>query len=136
MDNNGTTPSAKVNVQGKKLLVVEDDFYMKDLYRMQAESKGYIVATAANGTEGITQAEAFIPDIILLDLMLPNADGIEVVRTLRTKDDFKNTPVIIITNYDAPDTEQRAREAGATDYVLKIAYTPDMVTDKLQSYFS
>lgn len=135
MDDKAPTPEAPNNSQGKKLLVVEDDFFMNDLYRMQAESKGFVVETAANGLEAIEKAQTFFPEIILLDLMLPKADGIEVVKALRAKDEFKKTPIIIITNLDDPDAEKRARDAGVTDYVLKLAFTPDMVTNKLQSYF-
>lgn len=136
MDNNATVPPNTNVVSGKKLLVVEDDFFMNDLYRIQAASKGFTVDTAANGAEAIQKAQTFLPDIILLDLMLPKADGIEVVTTLRAKEEFKLTPIIIITNVDDPEIEKKARAAGTTDYVLKLAYTPDMVTNKLQSYFN
>lgn len=135
MDNNLAPVAPPTSTDGKKLLIVEDDFFMNDLYRMEGVNKGFVVETCSNGAEAIDKAPNFMPDIILLDLMLPKADGIEVVTTLRSMDQFKQTPIVIITNVDDAEVEKKARAAGATDYVLKIAYTPDMVTNKLQSYF-
>lgn len=120
----------------KKILIVEDDFYIKDLYEIQARKVGYDVITASDGEEAISKALSELPDLILIDLMIPKVDGISVIKNLKSNPKFRNIPIIIITNLEDFAKEKEAREAGASGYMLKIKYTPEMVIDNLKDYFT
>lgn len=101
----------------KKALVIEDEENIAELLQMFLEKDGYIVRTAADGREGLEQAKSFEPDIILLDIMLPKLDGVQVLKRLREDDDV--TPVIMITAKSETYDKVFALEAGADDYITK-----------------
>ena len=118
----------------KKLLIVEDDFYISDIYKTEAKRKGYIVYTAGDGEEALSLTKISRPDIILLDIMLPKVNGIDVLRTIRTWQGFSQIPVVFITNVGDSQTYQQAMQAGATDYLVKAQNTPEQIIDALQKY--
>jgi CheY-like chemotaxis protein len=118
----------------KKLLVVEDDFFIRDLYSAAAKSQGYEVLVAVDGQEALDQVRTTHPDIVLLDLMLPKIDGLTVLKTLKADKAVSSIPVIITTNLEDPAKEQEARSLGAADYFLKIKNTPTSVIEKLKMY--
>ena|SRR5437868_1250072 len=115
----------------KKLLIVEDDFYIRDLYKIEAKNKGYVVYEAADGEEALSITKVSKPDIILLDLMLPKITGIDVLKTIKSWDEFKDIPIVLFTNVSDQSTQDQARQAGATDYLLKVGHTPSEIIDIL-----
>ena len=122
------------NLGPKKVLIVEDDFYICDIYKTEAKRKGYIVYTAADGEEALSLTKVSHPDIILLDIMLPKINGIDVLRTLRTWDGFKQIPVLFITNVGDSETYQQAMQSGAQDYLVKAQNTPEQIINALAKY--
>ncbi len=99
-----------------KILVVDDEKPISDIIKFNLEKEGYDVVTAADGEEAIAQVDDEQPDLILLDLMLPKIDGLEVARRVRTK---YTTPIIMVTAKDSEIDKVLGLELGADDYVTK-----------------
>lgn len=118
----------------KKVLIVEDDFFIRDLYELEARRVGYEVTSVADGDEAIQKAKEIIPDLLLIDLMLPKKDGISVIREIKTNESLKDKPCIIVTNLADPNKEQEAREAGAVAYLLKVKNQPSQVIETFRRY--
>ena len=104
---------------GKKLLIIEDDRSLASVLEYNFESAGYQVFCAHDGQDGINQARSKQPDVILLDLMIPVIDGIEVCRQLRSESQTRETPIMMLTA-KAEETDQLIGfSVGADDYVVK-----------------
>ncbi len=101
---------------GKKVLVVDDDVKTVELVKLYLERDGYRVITAYDGVEALRQAREGHPDLIVLDLMLPGMDGIEVCRTIRTESDV---PIIMLTALTTDQDRLTGLDSGADDYVTK-----------------
>jgi adenylate cyclase len=102
-----------------KILVVDDDAFNRDLLQQELADDGHILETAADGEEALAKADQFLPDVILLDQMMPRMDGIEVVKRLKADDRLRAIPVIMVTGRGAQEDKVRGLEAGADDYVVK-----------------
>lgn len=104
---------------GKNLLVIDDEMDIAETVKIRLEVNGYSVALAYDGLDGIEKAAKTRPDLILLDILMPQVDGFEVCRRLRQIPETKNIPVIMLTAIKSPESLQKAREAGAQDYLVK-----------------
>jgi CheY-like chemotaxis protein len=115
----GSTPSsaAEPNEQRATVLVAEDHLDSRDAMRALLEAFGYRVLLAANGREAIAVALEKKPDLILMDIMMPELDGFEATRELRRHTSTADTPIIAVTAMEG--AQQLALQAGATDYVRK-----------------
>ncbi|MDN2453254.1 response regulator YycF [Lactobacillus sp. UCMA15818] len=100
----------------KKILVVDDEKPISDIVKFNLTKEGFDVYTAFDGQEAVEQVEEIIPDLILLDIMLPKMDGLEVAREVRKKYDM---PIIMVTAKDAEIDKVLGLELGADDYVTK-----------------
>jgi two-component system OmpR family response regulator len=101
----------------RRVLVVDDEESMRDLVRTALDFVGYEVATASDGLEALALVPTFAPDLVVLDVMMPRLDGMEVVRRLRAAGD--RTPVVLLTARDAPQEVVEALAAGGDDHVAK-----------------
>ena len=106
------------------LLLVEDEPDLVDLLSFSLEQAGYRVESALTGEDGLQAARRLHPDLILLDLMLPGMDGLEVCRSLRSTAELRDTPVIMLTARNAEQDIVRGLEIGADDYIAKPFSTP------------
>jgi len=104
---------------GGKILVVEDDLSIRGLLRRQLEMEGYAVEEAHDGKEGIELVARFKPDLILLDLMMPEMDGFEFLRKLRDQRDSRAIPVIVLTAKGTSEDKLEGLRDGANDYLTK-----------------
>jgi two-component system alkaline phosphatase synthesis response regulator PhoP len=102
-----------------KVLVVDDDSDIVELLEYNLVKEGYSVLTASTGKKAIEIAKTFIPDLILLDIMMPQLDGIETGRFLRQNPDIKNTYILFLTARSEEYSEVAAFEIGADDYITK-----------------
>lgn len=103
----------------KKVLVVDDEENIVELIRMNLESSGYEVIDAYTGMEAITKTNSFIPDLILLDLMLPDIDGLQLCQMLRLNEQTKDIPIIMITAKSEESDKVKGLYMGADDYITK-----------------
>jgi DNA-binding response OmpR family regulator len=101
----------------ERILVVDDDPAITSLLRRGLTYEGFAVETAADGTEALATARDHPPDLVILDIMLPGLDGIEVLRRLRAAD--QRLPILLLTARDAPADQVHGLEQGADDYVVK-----------------
>lgn len=102
-----------------KILVVDDEPDILEFLRYNLEKEGYEVATASNGEDGIALAEKNKPDLIILDIMMPKLDGVEVCRQLRSKPQFKNTIITFLTAREEDYSQIAALDVGGDDYITK-----------------
>ncbi len=99
-----------------RILIIEDDVDIARILKDQLELDGYSVETALSGTEGLEKMDSFDPDLIILDLNLPDTDGLKVCKTIRQK---SSVPIIMLTVRDSVSDKLRGFECGADDYVTK-----------------
>jgi DNA-binding response OmpR family regulator len=100
-----------------RILVIDDDPGLVRILRRSLAYEGFAVDTAASGAEGLTRARERYPDVVVLDVMMPGLDGLEVLARLRAGD--PHLPVLLLTARDAPADQVRGLEGGADDYVVK-----------------
>lgn len=116
----------------KIMLIVEDDSFLQELESNKFKKEGYEVVISGNGKDAIGQLEGSTKfDIILLDLMLPDVDGFEILKNIRANDKFKNTPVIVFSNLSEEADIDKAKKMGATDFMVKSNFTLDELTEKV-----
>lgn len=119
-----------------KILIVEDDLFIRELYERQLGIAGYQVATAADGPEGLAKVTQFQPHLLLLDIMLPQMNGLDLLKTLKAKDETKNIPVILLTNLGQDSVIKEGFSLGADGYLIKSAYTPDQIIEEVKKFLS
>ena len=119
----------------RKVLLVEDDIFIAQLYLNALEEDGDIcVLLASDGQAGLDIAKSELPDLILLDIILPKLDGFAVLEQLRLEDKTRNMPVIILSNQSKEEEIQRARKLGVKDFFIKAHNTPGEIVMKVKSY--
>lgn len=119
-----------------KVAIIEDDQTISQMYRFKFEAEGYTVDTAENGILGLQLAEAMKPDIILLDLMMPEMNGDAMLAELRKKPWGKNVKVIILTNMGEQEIPQDVKALGVSAVILKADMTPRQVADLVKKQLS
>lgn len=119
-----------------KIAIIEDDQAISQMYRFKFEAEGYEVQTAENGKLGLALAENMKPDIILLDLMMPEMTGDEVLTKLRATDWGKNIKVIILTNMGEQEIPAGVKELGVDGIILKADMTPRQVADTVKKHLA
>lgn len=101
------------------ILVVDDEPDLRLLVRMTLEGNGYVVEEASTAAEAMVQALAVRPGLILLDIRLPDAEGFEVLRTLKRTPELAETPVVMMSAHSSPPTLRKAEVIGSHDYLIK-----------------
>lgn len=112
-----------------KIAIIEDDQAISQMYRFKFEAEGFDAQTAENGKLGLELVQAMKPDIILLDLMMPEMTGDEVLEKLRASDWGKDIKVIILTNMGEQEIPPKVKELGVSGIILKANMTPRQVAD-------
>jgi len=102
-----------------KILIVEDNEMNRDMLSRRLERKGYEVVMAEDGQIGVDMSKSESPDLILMDLSLPVMDGWEATSSIKSNDDTKNIPVIVLTAHAMAGDREKALEAGADEYDTK-----------------
>ncbi|MCL4387263.1 MAG: response regulator [Patescibacteria group bacterium] len=118
--------------QKKKILLVEDDLQLIDMYQRKFEMEGFEVAIAEDGIKAMEVLKAFNPDIVLLDIMIPQVNGIEVLKQIRGDLATADLIVVMLTNLSSESTAEEIYKYGATEYIVKAEMTPMQVTDKVK----
>jgi CheY-like chemotaxis protein len=117
----------------KKILVVEDDNSLSMLLRliMKFQQEEWMLSSAANGLEALTQVEKFQPDLVLLDIMMPEMDGLEFARRVRADERWAGLTIVVLSALSDPNTKRKAREVGVQEYWTK-PISPDELQAGLQ----
>src|SRR5512136_949819 len=111
----------------EKILIIDDDLDTLKLVGLMLQKQGYLIVAANNGPQGLTQAEAENPDLILLDVMMPEMDGYEVTKRLRANALTANTPILMFTAKTQLDDKVTGFEAGADDYLTKPTHPSELI---------
>lgn len=115
-----------------KIAIIEDDSTIRQMYRMKFESEGFEVQVADNGRDGVALVSHMKPDLILLDLHMPEMNGAEALEEIRSHDWGKHTPVIILTNLGEEESPKSLRALGIHSYIVKADFTPRQVVARVK----
>jgi DNA-binding response OmpR family regulator len=114
-----------------KVLIIEDDPYLQNMYSTKLELEGFNIVSSFDGEEGAKKAGIEMPNIILLDIMLPTMNGFEVLEKIKKDEKTKNIPVVLLTNLDQKEDIQKGLSLGACDYLIKAHFLPSEVVEKV-----
>lgn len=122
----------------KKILLIEDDILLSRMYQKIFEFDKFDVTVVSNGQDGLEQARAIKPTIILLDIMMPKMNGLQVLDELKADPNTKRIPVAVLTNLAGTHDADNALAKGAAKYIIKSDFTPwqvaDMVKEIIEGY--
>lgn len=118
----------------KKILIIEDDSFFRELITKKLFSGGFSISEAPDGKLGLEKIEKLKPDLILLDLLLPNIDGFEVLERLKGNPETEKIPIIILSNLSQKEDIQKGMEMGAEDFLIKSNFALDEIIDKVQRF--
>jgi len=116
-----------------KIVLIEDNGDLQKVYAEGLQLRGLQVSVAADYNAAIALVKETDPDVILLDLLMPKVNGMDVLRTLKATDHLKDIPVIVLTNIDDPYFQKQATELGAIDFYIKSDITLDMLAQEIKS---
>ncbi len=114
----------------KKIMIIEDDKDLQEIYKLNFETAGYEVMQEFDGLDGISSVVDNKPDIILLDVMMPNMDGFAFLKAMKDNTSI-NVPVVVCSNLSDKETYAKAVAAGAVSVLLKVDYSGKQFVDKI-----
>ncbi len=120
----------------KKILIVEDEKFLAEIYRYKFVHSDFEVIEADSAEAAFEILEKEIPDLILLDILLPKDSGIDFLAKIRKIPKFSSIIVVAFSNYDEPKTKRKAIALGARDYLIKSNHTPQEIIDKINRYLA
>ncbi|HCM67807.1 MAG: hypothetical protein A2898_00030 [Candidatus Kerfeldbacteria bacterium RIFCSPLOWO2_01_FULL_48_11] len=115
-----------------KVLLVEDDAFLAGMYVTKLNLEGFQVTLASDGEQGLEEAKRVVPELILLDIVLPKKDGFEVLKELKKDSSLKNSKVILLTNLGQREDVTKGLDLGADDYLIKAHFMPSEVVEKIK----
>lgn len=119
----------------KKVLIVEDDQFLREFYQELLESEGMAIDTAGDGDTAISKIHQGGYDLILLDIMLPKKDGLQILKETKVNPPASpNGPIVVLTNIGQDAIIKNCFEAGAAGYMIKSALNPDQVLQEIHNY--
>ncbi len=116
----------------KKILIIEDDSFLQGLASRKLRSEGYDVFGAGNSAEAFKILDGLKPDLILLDLLLPDVDGFEILKKINEKGTIKSVPIIVFSNLSEEKDIKRATDLGVKEFMVKANFTLDELSQKIQ----
>ena len=120
----------------KKVLVIDDEAPIREIYQKEFSREGFNTVVAVDGEDGLLKAGKEIPDLILLDIMLPKLSGIDVLKSLKKNPLTKDIPVLLLTNLGEETIIKEGFTLGADGYLLKVSYTPAQVVEECRKFLN
>ena len=120
----------------EKILIIEDEKILAEMYRDKFIFEGFKVISAFSAEEGFKVIQKEIPDLILLDILLPEENGVSFLAKIKKISGFSSIPVLVFSNYDSPDIKKEALGLGAKEYLIKTNYTPNEIVVKIRKALS
>lgn len=118
----------------KRILIIEDDKFLGSLLARKLEKEEFVTSLATNGMEALSKINESLPNLILLDLILPNINGFEILEILKKNQKTKDTPVIILSNLGQKEDIEKSLKLGAADYLVKAYSTPQEIVEKIKIF--
>lgn len=119
-----------------KVLIVEDDLFLSDLYKMEFEKYGFLVTQAFDGADALAKVSLEKPAIIILDLILPEFSGLEVLEKIKGDQTLGKTPIVVLSNLRDEEVIKKALALGADGYIIKATLTPKQVVEEAKKYLN
>ena len=116
-----------------KILIVEDDKFVSELYEHQFTKQGFVVRVAGDGEAALNALGSENFNLVLLDIMIPKIDGLEVLKRMKANTATKEIPVVILSNLGQEELIKQALQTGAKAYIVKSLYTPTQVVAEVRS---
>lgn len=120
----------------KKILIVEDDKFLGKMLSKMLEGSNYDISIASSGKEALAKAVSENPSLILLDIMLPDLDGFDILQSLKNNEATNKIPVVILSNLGQPEDVEQGRKLGVLDYIVKSDFSLDDVVKKVGKYLN
>jgi DNA-binding response OmpR family regulator len=117
-----------------KILIVDDDLFFRKFYSTKLKEAGYEVDTAGDGNEGLLKMQQFQPNLVLLDMIMPEKDGFDVLGIISQNEVLKKIPIIIFSTLGDTDDVQKGLSLGAVDYINKSFHDIDNLKQKISSH--
>lgn len=117
-----------------KVLIIDDERAILKMYAEQMQLMGIEALTAPDGPTGLRLAVEDKPDVILLDIIMPRLNGLDVLAQLKEDQETRNIPVFLLTNLPEECSGEKAKELGAAGYFVKAQYDPDKIIEKVKNY--
>ncbi|HEX3081873.1 MAG TPA: response regulator [Candidatus Saccharimonadia bacterium] len=117
-----------------KILLVEDDTILVEMYQAKFELEGHDVRVATNGEECLAILKDYVPELILLDILMPKLNGFHVLKEIKKQPNLRQIPIILLTNLGQAEVDMNqelAKALGVNDYLIKSHHTPDEVVNKV-----
>lgn len=118
----------------QKILLIEDEDYIRELYKRQLDLEGLITDAFANGKEGLASLAQNHYDLILLDIMLPDINGLQILKQVKLNANTKDIPVVLLTNLGQDVIIKEGFELGAEGYLIKASYTPAQIVQEVKNF--
>lgn len=116
-----------------KVLLVEDEEFIRDLFKRQLDLSGFTTDAFGTGQDGLSAIAKNAYDLVLLDIMLPDINGLQILQTIRQNPATKNIVVVLLTNLGQDAVIKQGFELGADGYLVKAAYTPDQIVQEVKN---
>jgi len=117
----------------KKILLIEDDLFIREMYESELKRAGYKITACSLGEDGIKALQKDRFDLVLLDIMLPGMNGLEMLKKWREKAPKNDMPVLLLTNLGQDAVIKEGFSLGAQGYLIKASYTPDQVVTEVKN---
>ncbi|MDE2188764.1 MAG: response regulator, partial [Patescibacteria group bacterium] len=125
-------PAETVKEKPIKILWVEDDKFISEILSKKFALLGYDLVKANNGTEALTLAENVTPDIVMLDIVMPDVNGFDVLQKLKMKEKYKDVPFIMLSNLSSPSDIEKAKKLGAVGFIVKAVVSLDEIVSQVE----
>lgn len=116
-----------------KVLLVEDEEFIRDLFKRQLDLSGFTTDAFGNGNDGLSALTKNAYDLVLLDIMLPDINGLQILQNIRQNPATKSVAVVLLTNLGQDSVIKQGFELGADGYLVKAAYTPDQIVQEVKN---
>ena len=117
----------------KKIMIIEDDHFLSSLVKARLEKDGFAVIQAFDGDQAIAMLRTEVPNLVMLDLIMPKVNGFEVLKTISLTPGLERIPVVIVSNLAQDSDIQKAKELGAKEYFVKVKISIDDLIAKIKS---
>lgn len=119
-----------------KIIIADDDPFLIKIYSTKLSQEGHDVIPCNDGQEALEKITSESPDLVLLDVMLPRLNGLDVLASMQEEKKTKNIPVVFLSNLAQDEEQEAAKKNGAAAYLIKARYTPSQVIEALQPYLN
>lgn len=117
----------------KRILLIEDEDSIRDLYKRHLDEAGFSTDAIGNGKDGLQSAKQGQYDLLLLDIMLPDINGLDILKEVKQNEQTKNIPVILLTNLRQDEIIKEGFKLGAEGYLMKASFTPKQIVAEVQN---